>query len=180
MLVIWVGIGAACAAVAFWAICVEPNWYRLKRMRHYGEKKIRKPITILHLSDIHFQEKISSSNFGSLVEAKRSMSMSLVSRSNERVCRMFANRDQLILALLQERFDVVEFGHSLFFCRQSICFVLSLRGLDGFSQLSLLGGGCVTNVGFENFHQSIQLLGGHLWDHRGKTVFDVGRHVSGD
>ncbi len=37
-----------------WASFVEPHWYHLKRVKIQGQKKLHKPITILHLSDIHF------------------------------------------------------------------------------------------------------------------------------
>ena len=36
-----------------WSGLVEPHWYRLKRIK-VRQKKIRRPISILHLSDIHF------------------------------------------------------------------------------------------------------------------------------
>lgn len=37
-----------------WASFVEPHWYHLRRIKISGQKKIHKPISILHLSDIHF------------------------------------------------------------------------------------------------------------------------------
>ncbi|OGW85282.1 MAG: hypothetical protein A3C35_04965 [Omnitrophica bacterium RIFCSPHIGHO2_02_FULL_46_11] len=47
-------IGAGLVGILLWAFFVEPNWYRLRRITIHGQKKVRKPITILHLSDIHF------------------------------------------------------------------------------------------------------------------------------
>ena len=43
--------------IVLWAIFVEPNWYRLRRVTVSIPKKVHKPITILHLSDIHFHKK---------------------------------------------------------------------------------------------------------------------------
>ncbi len=43
-----------------WAFLIEPNWFRLKKMKIAGQKKIRKPITVLHLSDVHFSGKAGS------------------------------------------------------------------------------------------------------------------------
>jgi len=44
--------------ILFWAFCVEPNWHRLRRITVRGQKKIKTPFTILHLSDIHFVGKV--------------------------------------------------------------------------------------------------------------------------
>lgn len=41
-------------AVLVWAFVIEPRWYRLRKVTIRGQKKLKKPITILHLSDIHF------------------------------------------------------------------------------------------------------------------------------
>lgn len=41
-------------ALLFWACVIEPRWYRLRKVTIRGQKKLKKPITILHLSDIHF------------------------------------------------------------------------------------------------------------------------------
>lgn len=37
-----------------WMKFIEPHWYRLRRIKLKNQKKIHKPISILHLSDIHF------------------------------------------------------------------------------------------------------------------------------
>ena len=58
IILIWV-IGSF-ALVLAWAVFVEPNWYRLKRISIHLPKKVRKPFTILHLSDVHFQKKMGS------------------------------------------------------------------------------------------------------------------------
>jgi predicted MPP superfamily phosphohydrolase len=50
-------IGGVLIFLILWAFFVEPNWPRLRRITIRGVKKIHKPITILHLSDIHFVEK---------------------------------------------------------------------------------------------------------------------------
>lgn len=57
---IWYWVIGGFFAVVLWAFLVEPNWYRLRRIKVRGQKKIRKPITILHLSDIHFVKKAGS------------------------------------------------------------------------------------------------------------------------
>lgn len=54
------GIAGGLILILIWAFFVEPNWHRLKRVKISIPKKIRKPITILHLSDIHFQKKLGS------------------------------------------------------------------------------------------------------------------------
>jgi len=41
-------------ALLFWACVIEPRWYRLRKVVIRGQRKLKKPITILHLSDIHF------------------------------------------------------------------------------------------------------------------------------
>ena len=46
--------------ILFWASFIEPRWYRLRRITIRGQKKVRKPITILHLSDIHFVKEEGS------------------------------------------------------------------------------------------------------------------------
>ncbi|MBI4394897.1 MAG: metallophosphoesterase [Candidatus Omnitrophica bacterium] len=51
---IWSIILGIIFAVLFWSVFIEPNWPRLRRVKVKGRKKIRTPITILHLSDIHF------------------------------------------------------------------------------------------------------------------------------
>ena len=51
---IWLWPAGIFIAAVFWSIFVEPNWPRLKRRTVSGQKKIRKSMTILHLSDIHF------------------------------------------------------------------------------------------------------------------------------
>lgn len=56
---IWWILGAIVCAV-LWASFIEPHWYRLRRVTVHGQKKIRKPITILHLSDIHFTKNEGS------------------------------------------------------------------------------------------------------------------------
>ncbi|MBI4358870.1 MAG: metallophosphoesterase [Candidatus Omnitrophica bacterium] len=48
------------SVILFWAFFVEPNWFRLRRVKITGQKKLRKPITILHLSDIHFTGNLGS------------------------------------------------------------------------------------------------------------------------
>ena len=58
---LWV-IGGLLAAV-FWAFFVEPNWFRLRRVTIHGQKKLKTPITILHLSDIHFVKNLGSKRF---------------------------------------------------------------------------------------------------------------------
>ncbi|MBI4367888.1 MAG: metallophosphoesterase [Candidatus Omnitrophica bacterium] len=58
---IWgLGIVVAFFAFVFWIFFIEPNWYRLKCVTVRGQKKLRKPITVLHLSDIHFVKKEGS------------------------------------------------------------------------------------------------------------------------
>ncbi len=55
---IWVWAAGACVVgILAWAFFVEPRWYRLRRIKLKDQKKLRKPITILHLSDVHFQKK---------------------------------------------------------------------------------------------------------------------------
>ncbi|MBI4372156.1 MAG: metallophosphoesterase [Candidatus Omnitrophica bacterium] len=51
---IWLWVAVAFFALVFWTFLIEPNWFRLRRRTITGQKKVRKPITILHLSDIHF------------------------------------------------------------------------------------------------------------------------------
>jgi len=43
-----------------WSFLVEPNWPRLRRVTIRGQRKLKRPITILHLSDIHFVGKEGS------------------------------------------------------------------------------------------------------------------------
>ena len=57
---IWLSIPGILAVVILWSFFVEPNWYRLRQVKVTGQKKVRKPITILHLSDIHFVKKEGS------------------------------------------------------------------------------------------------------------------------
>lgn len=59
---LWISCAVACG-VLFWAICVEPNWHRLRRITIPGQRKIMTPFTILHLSDIHFVKKIGSKRY---------------------------------------------------------------------------------------------------------------------
>jgi hypothetical protein len=47
-------IAAGFVFIILWAFFVEPNWYRFKRIKVHIPKKIHKPFSILHLSDIHF------------------------------------------------------------------------------------------------------------------------------
>lgn len=55
---IWVWAAAMCVGgLLAWAFFVEPTWYRLRRINITGQKKLHKPITVLHLSDVHFQKK---------------------------------------------------------------------------------------------------------------------------
>ncbi len=52
MIVLYILLGLF--AILFWAVSIEPNWYRLKKIRIHLPKKVKKPFTILHLSDTHF------------------------------------------------------------------------------------------------------------------------------
>ena len=54
LLHIFYGILGAILAAFIWAFLIEPRWYRLRKVTIRGQKKLKKPITILHLSDIHF------------------------------------------------------------------------------------------------------------------------------
>lgn len=56
MIWIWT-VSAVVIGVLAWAFFVEPHWYHLRRIKLKGRKKLHKSITILHLSDIHFQKK---------------------------------------------------------------------------------------------------------------------------
>src|SRR3990167_6014376 len=58
MIFAWIAGGLA--LILFWAFFVEPNWPRLRRIKITGQKKLHKPITILHLSDIHFTKNEGS------------------------------------------------------------------------------------------------------------------------
>jgi uncharacterized protein len=49
--------------VLLWAFFVEPNWHRLRRVSLPNQKKLNKPITILHLSDIHFVKSIGFKHY---------------------------------------------------------------------------------------------------------------------
>lgn len=40
--------------ILVWMSFIEPHWYVLKKIKIGNQKKLRKPISILHLSDIHF------------------------------------------------------------------------------------------------------------------------------
>ncbi len=51
---IWLGVVGILIVLILWAFFIEPNWPRLRRVTIRGQKKIKKPITALHLSDIHF------------------------------------------------------------------------------------------------------------------------------
>lgn len=46
--------------VILWAFFIEPHWYRLRRIQLKHQKKLHKPISILHLSDIHFVGNLGS------------------------------------------------------------------------------------------------------------------------
>ena len=59
-MIIWWGAVIGFLVALFWASFIEPNWYRLRRITIRGQKKIKHPITILHLSDIHFTKKEGS------------------------------------------------------------------------------------------------------------------------
>ncbi len=52
-MIFWILLMAALALMV-WASFIEPHWYRLKRIKIPNQRKINKPISILHLSDIHF------------------------------------------------------------------------------------------------------------------------------
>ncbi|MBI3999498.1 MAG: metallophosphoesterase [Candidatus Omnitrophica bacterium] len=58
MIFAWIAGGLA--LILFWMFFVEPNWPRLRRIKITGQKKLHKPITILHLSDIHFTKNEGS------------------------------------------------------------------------------------------------------------------------
>ncbi len=53
-MMIFLGLSIVLIAFLLWASLVEPHWYRLRRIKLRNQKKIRKPISILHLSDVHF------------------------------------------------------------------------------------------------------------------------------
>lgn len=57
---IWFSILAIIVFILLWAFFVEPNWPRLRRMSIRGEKKLKRPITILHLSDVHFVKDLGA------------------------------------------------------------------------------------------------------------------------
>lgn len=40
-----------------YSICIEPRWFQIRRFQVKLNKKIPRPISILHLSDIHFTKK---------------------------------------------------------------------------------------------------------------------------
>lgn len=40
--------------IVLWTIFVEPNWFKIRKIKVSLPKKVKKPITILHLSDSHF------------------------------------------------------------------------------------------------------------------------------
>lgn len=57
---IWFGVAGVLVAIILWAFFVEPNWPRLRYVTIQGQKKIKKPITVLHLSDVHFVKEEGS------------------------------------------------------------------------------------------------------------------------
>jgi uncharacterized protein len=59
----WEWIALAVLSVLLWGYFVEPNWFRIRRVTISGQTKLKKPITILHLSDIHFVKNIGIKRF---------------------------------------------------------------------------------------------------------------------
>lgn len=51
----WIGLFALLAVAAFWVLAVEPNWFRLRHKTVRLAKPLRRPLTLLHLSDLHFK-----------------------------------------------------------------------------------------------------------------------------
>ncbi len=59
-MMIFGGIVLILVGLLFWAFYIEPHWYHLKRITIDGQKKLKKPITILHVSDVHFVKEPGS------------------------------------------------------------------------------------------------------------------------
>ena len=61
---VWfLGMLGGLVVALLWAFFVEPNWPRLRRITVRGQRKLKTPITILHLSDIHFVKDLGCKRF---------------------------------------------------------------------------------------------------------------------
>ncbi len=54
----WLFLILFAVVLTAWAFFLEPRWYVLRTVKIRQVKKLKHPITILHLSDIHFIKKI--------------------------------------------------------------------------------------------------------------------------
>jgi uncharacterized protein len=60
MIIVWwiSGVVLFLTVTAGWAFFIEPCWFKLRKVTIPDLKKLKHPISILHLSDIHFVDKI--------------------------------------------------------------------------------------------------------------------------